>query len=123
MSQERVPVFSDEAIARVCHEVNRVYCRTMADNSQVEWSEAPDWQKQSAINGVAAHRMSNCTITPRGLHSQWLGEKREQGWSYGSIKDVAMKQHPCFLPYDDLPFHQKMKDEFFGAVCRAMLMT
>lgn len=29
-----------EQIARVCHEVNRAYCESMGDTSQVPWEDA-----------------------------------------------------------------------------------
>ena len=39
-------------IAEVAHEANRAYCNSLGDDSQKEWEEAPDWQRQSAIKGV-----------------------------------------------------------------------
>ncbi len=41
-----------ESIAKICHEANRAYCATIGDASQLPWEESPDWQRQSAINGV-----------------------------------------------------------------------
>jgi hypothetical protein len=43
---------NDIDIARVCHEVNRAYCTSLGDESQLPWDSAPQWQKDSAINGV-----------------------------------------------------------------------
>ena len=40
------------AIARVCHEANWAYCESQGDHSQAPWDEAPEWQRQSAVNGV-----------------------------------------------------------------------
>ena len=45
-------VMDTETIARIAHEVNRVYCLTIGDKSQPRWEDAPQWQKESAINGV-----------------------------------------------------------------------
>ena len=42
-----------EQIARVCHEVNRAYCRAIGDESQPAWEDAPDWQQRSAVLGTA----------------------------------------------------------------------
>ena len=39
-------------VARVAHEVNRAYCAALGDVSQLQWDEAPEWQKKSAITGV-----------------------------------------------------------------------
>lgn len=44
-----------EQIAQIVHEANRAYCATIGDFSQAKWDEAPDWQKASAIDGVAAN--------------------------------------------------------------------
>ena len=41
-----------EDVAHICHESNRAYCETLGDQSQPPWSEAPDWQKESAVNGL-----------------------------------------------------------------------
>ena len=44
-----------EEIARVAHEVNRAYCQALGDDSQPAWEVAPQWQRDSAINGVTFH--------------------------------------------------------------------
>jgi len=43
------------ATARIAHEANRVWCAENGDNSQPSWDNAPDWQRESAINGVTFH--------------------------------------------------------------------
>lgn len=101
--------------ARAAHEVNRTYCRQLGDNSQVSWCEAPNWQRQSAIKGALAV-LENPNRTPRESHEGWLAEKQRQGWTWGPVKDAALKQHPCMLPYDELPEAQRAKDAIFVAV-------
>jgi hypothetical protein len=107
---------TNEQIAELCHEVNRDYCRITGDDSQVRWADAPDWQKSSAINGVAGALAGN---TPEQSHESWLAEKRATGWTYGPVKDAEKKQHPCFVPYAELPPEQRVKDALFVAVVRA----
>jgi hypothetical protein len=107
---------TDEQVARICHEANRAYCQTLGDGSQVPWDEAPDWQKQSCINGVAFHRKCP-TAQPRDSHVSWMDEKRRDGWVYGPVKDAEKKQHPCMVPYHELPEAQQHKDALFKAVC------
>ena len=102
-------------LAKVCHEVNRAYCRSIGDNSQPAWDDAPDWQKESAINGVYFH-MGNPGATPRDSHANWLREKEATGWKYGKVKDPEKKEHPCMVPYDGLPEDQKVKDALFTAI-------
>jgi hypothetical protein len=106
-------------IAMICHEANRAYCQSIGDNSQPEWDHAPEWQKQSARNGVKFH-LENPNAEPSHSHDQWLKEKESDGWKYGPVKNPEVKEHPCFLPYDQLPEEQKKKDALFIAVVHAL---
>ena len=106
-------------IARVCHEANRAYCVGLGDESQVPWNEAPEWQRASAVAGVQAI-LDDPKTTPEQSHEGWLDQKRRDGWKYGPIKDADKKEHPCFVPYGELPESQQVKDAIFGAVVRAI---
>lgn len=108
-----------EQIAKVAHEVNRAYCFALGDTSQVAWEDAPKWQRDSAINGVNFH-LANPTAGPDHSHNEWLKEKRETGWKFGPVKDAEKKEHPCFVPYEELPVEQKAKDYLFRGVVHAM---
>lgn len=112
--------FKNALIARVAHEVNRAYCQAISDNSQVEWEKTPWWVKESAINGVEFYE-KNPDITPENIHENWMKEKIEKGWKYGPIKDPVNKEHPCLVPYNQLPIEQKIKDYLFRAVCKSLL--
>ena len=106
-----------EACARAAHETNRAYCIAIGDTSQPSWDDAPDWQKSSARNGVTGALAGN---TPEQSHEGWLAEKRTAGWTYGPRKDPEKREHPCFVPYDELPPEQRVKDALFLAVVRAV---
>lgn len=110
--------YEPEQVARICHEVNRTYCEALGDTSQVAWEDAPDWQKTSAINGVRFH-IENPDAGPSASHENWYKEKEATGWVYGPVKDVEKKEHPCMVPYDQLPPEQRTKDALFIAVVRA----
>ena len=106
-------------IAEVAHETNRAYCETIGDFSQPSWHNAPEWQKESAVNGVQFHIVSpdaGCSAS----HESWLKQKEVDGWKYGEVKDPEKKEHPCFVPYDELPAEQKVKDALFVGVVRAL---
>lgn len=106
-------------VARICHETNRAYCVAQGDNSQPQWETAPDWQKQSAINGVIFHR-NNPDATPAASHDSWLEEKLRAGWVYGAEKNPERKEHPCCVRFDRLPPEQQAKDRLFKGIIDAL---
>jgi hypothetical protein len=108
-----------ETIAEVCYEVNKAYCESMGDMSQLSWEEAPDWQKESALNGVIFH-LENPTAPASASHDNWLKEKVETGWVYGTVKDPEAKTHPCMVAFDQLPKEQQVKDFLFKSTVHTM---
>ena len=108
-----------EQIAKVCHETNRAYCETIGDNSQPKWEDAPEWQRQSAINGVSYH-LETPNAKPEDSHNSWLKEKELDGWKFGLVKDPEKKEHPCYIPYEQLPEEQKKKDSLFIAIVHTL---
>lgn len=108
-----------EGIARMCHEVNRAYCASMGDTSQPAWEDAPDWQKDSARNGVRMH-LANPGATPEDSHRSWMAEKLQDGWKWGPAKNPETKEHHCMVPYELLPPEQRAKDYLFRGVVHAM---
>ena len=108
-----------EDIARICHEASRAYCLTLGDTSQVPWNEAPDWQRQSCINGVL-NAQQGVAVSPKTSHENWLRHKTAEGWAYGEKKDPAAKTHPCMVPYEQLPPEQRKKDTLFISIVRAL---
>jgi len=108
-----------ENIAQVAHEINRAFCASIGDLSQPDWDFAPDWQKQSAISGVQFH-LDNPNASPSASHDSWLKQKEEEGWKYGEVKDAEKKEHPCFVPYEQLPVEQQSKDYLFKQVVHSL---
>lgn len=105
-------------IAQIAHEANRAYCQSIGDHSQPDWAKAPDWAKDSAIHGVEYH-LTHLDAMPSDSHENWLKQKVTEGWVYGPIKDPAKKEHPCCVPYEELPPEQKVKDTLFINVVHA----
>lgn len=103
-----------ELIAKICHSVNKAYCESLNDFSQVSWEEAPDWVKEPTINGVKYMLESNAT--PKMSHEEWMRVKVSDGWVYGEEKNAERKTHPCILPYNELPESQRTKDSLFKSV-------
>lgn len=107
-------------IAQICHEANRAYCKTIGDNSQLPWEDAPTWQRESAVNGVTFH-LENADATDASSHENWLAEKVREGWTYGLVKDPAKKEHPCMVPFVELPKEQQMKDRLFRSIVHTFI--
>ena len=100
------------AIAMMCRAINAAYCQSMGDDSQPTWDDTPESHKQSLIAGVEMH-LANPDATPEQSHESWYKVKEAEGWKYGEVKDMEKKEHPCFLPYEELPDEQKAKDYLF----------
>ena len=111
---------SAEHIAKICHQANKAWCEVLGDNSQPSWEDAPEWQKTSVINGVKFH-VENPDAKASASHESWLAEKKKDGWKYGKVKDADKKEHPCYVPYEQLPIQQQLKDYIFRATVHAFL--
>jgi hypothetical protein len=106
-------------IAKVCHDANRAWCIANDDHSQPTWDYAPDWQVNSAIDGVM-HALKYPSATPEDSHQNWMADKIADGWVYGPTKDPEKKTHPCMIPYGMLPEFQRKKDALFLAIVNAL---
>lgn len=107
-------------IAKVAHQVNKAYCESQGDFSLVDWEASPEWQRESAINGVLFHQ-EKPDATPRDFHNEWMIIKKAQGWKWGPVKNIDKKEHPCFMPYEQLPLEQQAKDFIFRAIAHSLL--
>ena len=105
-------------IARIAHEVNRAYCEAMGDDSQPTWENAPQWQKDYALLGVELHTSGD--HGPEASHESWMAQKVADGWKYGPEKNPEIKEHPCMVPFSELPKEQQAKDFLFRGVVHAL---
>lgn len=46
----------------------------------------------------------------KNVHEVWSKTRIEQGWTYGEKRDDVLKQHPCLVPYEELPEEEKVYD-------------
>lgn len=115
----RNPILLIDDIAMIAHEANRAYCLSIGDTSQPAWEHAPEWAIASARNGVQAILDGRVT-RPEESHESWLLQKQREGWTLGPVKDPAKKEHPCMVPYDQLPQTQQLKDHLFFNVVMAL---
>ncbi len=101
------------------NEVNRGFCASIGDHSQVTWEKSSQWQRDSAVNGVRLH-IGNPDAGPKASHDNWMAEKIADGWVYGEVKDPDKKTHPCIVPFGDLPVEQQSKDFIFRSIVHAL---
>lgn len=112
---------SHEDIAKIAHQANKAHCENLGDDSQLNWEDAPEWQKSSCIEGVRLHIATlDAGDKPTGesAHEAWRRHKLKDGWRYGPTKDADAKTHPCLVDYDELPLAQRLKDDLFIAVVK-----
>ena len=46
----------------------------------------------------------------KNVHEVWAQSRMGQGWTYGAERSDALKQHPCLVPYEELPDVEKAYD-------------
>ena len=46
----------------------------------------------------------------KNVHEVWARSRIEQGWSYGEERNDILKQHPCLIPYEELPEEEREYD-------------
>jgi class 3 adenylate cyclase len=46
----------------------------------------------------------------QNVHDVWAAQRLKEGWKYGSTRDDNKKEHPCLVPYDELPEAEKEYD-------------
>lgn len=105
-------------IARTCHNINKEYCEGHGDLTQLDFDLAPEWQQQSAIEGVI-FIINNPDSSPEDVHNAWAATKLNDGWTYGEVKSEQHKTHPCLVEYDQLPLQQRIKDSLFSLVVKS----
>lgn len=110
-----------EKAARLAHEVNRLYALSHGEtNVFPQWDDAPDDIKDSAYAGVE-YLFANPKASAEDQHNAWCRHRVMSGWTYGSVKDLEAKTHPCLVPYKDLPLQQRLKDEIYQTIVREIL--
>jgi ryanodine receptor 2 len=46
----------------------------------------------------------------RNVHDIWAIGRINEGWTWGPVRNDELKQHPCLIPYADLPESEKEYD-------------
>lgn len=49
-------------------------------------------------------------LLAKNAHENWAALRISEGWQYGERRNDAKKQHPCLVPYEELPDSEKEYD-------------
>ncbi|MDR2916583.1 MAG: Ryanodine receptor Ryr [Tannerella sp.] len=44
------------------------------------------------------------------IHETWAQQRIAEGWKYGEERNDKRKEHPCLIPYEELPENEKEYD-------------
>jgi len=72
-----------------------------------------DYQPQPIESSQVVLSEDILALTERlaeNAHDLWAEQRIKDGWSYGVTRDDSRKQHPCLVPYADLPESEKQYD-------------
>ena len=75
----------------------------MKSNYVPQPADTSDVQLPEELNALIEQMAKN-------VHEVWAQSRIEQGWSYGEKRSDVLKQHPCLVPYDELPESEKAYD-------------
>ncbi|MDR1527713.1 MAG: hypothetical protein LBS46_08630 [Dysgonamonadaceae bacterium] len=49
-------------------------------------------------------------LLAKNTHKVWAQQRLAEGWKYGTKRNDEQKEHPCLVPYEDLPENEKQYD-------------
>ena len=49
-------------------------------------------------------------VMASNVHDIWARGRMAEGWTWGPKRDDARKEHPCLVPYSELPDSEKEYD-------------
>jgi hypothetical protein len=49
-------------------------------------------------------------LLAKNAHENWAVQRMGEGWRYGPRRDDRKKEHPCLVPYEQLPESEKEYD-------------
>jgi hypothetical protein len=106
-------------IAKVCHQAEKSFAESLGDNSMVNWEESSLKIKEDTESKVISV-INKENVLAEDLHIQWLDERIEEGWSYGSSIDYKKKTHPNMLPFSELEEYERKKYFLFVSIVKSL---
>lgn len=75
--------------------MNKIYIPQPVDTSDIQLPEE--------LNDLVEQMAKN-------VHEVWAQSRMSQGWTFGEERSDALMQHPCLVPYEELPEGEKAYD-------------
>jgi hypothetical protein len=114
--------YSDEGLARFCHEVTIALQRLQEPEGgpapSGPWeSEPPEYQRI----GIEAVRAARSGTTRQDHQARWVAAMHDLGWRKGP-KDRARRTHPDLIGYDEMNQYQRDKVRVFLALVTTLTL-
>jgi hypothetical protein len=81
------------------------------------WDEREDKFRVQFLDVIEMMCGPDRKSSPEELHDDWVRAYETMGWTYGPTRDPEAKTHPDMRPFDELEFHEQIKDAVFVALC------
>lgn len=59
----------------------------------------------------------------KNVHEVWSAGRMADGWTYGEVRNDALKQHPSLIPYEELTEEEKEYDRRTSQETLKLIMT
>jgi len=59
---------------------------------------------------LSADLLELTELLAKNTHDIWAVQRIAEGWKYGAERNDERKEHPCLVPYEDLPESEKEYD-------------
>jgi hypothetical protein len=56
------------------------------------------------------HDLSAMYELTKNVHDLWAQQRIAEGWQYGPARDDVKREHPCLVPFDELPISEQEYD-------------
>lgn len=112
-------MYSDEQLAQVVHEVNRVMQAQAGDDMpSLPWYWEPRRNRRVTADAVRALR-ANPEMTAEDHHEAWFRLMTGRWWTLGE-KDPERMTHPDIVHWGELSRAKRDRAELFTAVVRVL---
>jgi hypothetical protein len=111
---------NSKQIAQIVYEANRAFSEVEGAVAGPPWDSLCNEEKEEIV--LSVERLSKSSGSSYAAHhNNWLAAAREAGWRYGPVLNEATREHPCFVPYEQLSEKQKKNDRMIVELVRALI--